>query len=98
MYRISHRSARDMHFAVDRSRCGSGTGIKCSQRIPRPRWVRAPCKLQILHVKDSIQQRKIIIHLLHRRAKRITSAVVRRRTDVDFLKGHETLGGLRLQT
>jgi len=32
---------------------------------------------------------------IHRRAKRITCAVVRRRTDVNGLKGHETLGGYR---
>jgi len=40
-----------------------------------------------------IEARKIIINLIHRRAKRITGAVVRRRAGVNGLKDHETLWG-----
>jgi hypothetical protein len=47
----------------------------------------------VLHIDDSIQDTKILIHLPESRAEWITGAVVRQRTDVNGLKGHADLGG-----
>ena len=59
--------------------------------------ISASGKILVQNIKDSIQHRKIIIHLTKSRAERITSAIVRRRTDVNGLKGHADLGVIEVQ-